>query len=446
MGPNSIIGFNSKKIIFFLFIYYLCIDKILKLIGFLTGYNIFERISIARGLISLEHIVLALTLLLILSKTISIKQYMTFGTRCAFCLFIWISVVALLWFYEIVIVQGLFGYYYSYTTSLVLIFVFLLIGLNIHLIDDLFQIRTTKRVFYTVVIIYFAMIIVTAVTNPLAGADSWYLHGLNRSGSYDYICYLDFSDSSALLLLFIISRMRRLDAKLLIMLMGGFMLFITSSRTAFMSYIFACSIAYIIRIVKGDFWKNAFYIVAIILLFYIVRMYEPSSIVKSVLPESHRFHLDIGDIESTRGYMQRMHWLKFGLRELEKHWVIGQYMSDVLRGTPGSYIHNWLSFWDFFGLGPFLLSIFIMIFVMYKTTVLFIHDTDSAIKEFIFMCSILTIMSVIVGRSYGYLYIWLALSTFPMIHDRVSSQRRSIRKIQKIGKPLPRRRQFSRTP
>jgi hypothetical protein len=399
------------------------------LIGVHIGHDIFETDSVILSLIKIEHIVLAFTLLLILSRKINIKRYINFGTSCAFCLYIWTSGVALLWFYKIAIVEELFSYYYSYTTTTIATsFVFLMIGLNIHLLNDSLQIKKTRVIFYAVVTIYFAMIIYFAFSNPLAGINLWYLVGINRSGSEDFFCYLAISDSCALLLLLVISRIRNLNIKLLVMIIGVFMLFITTSRTSLISYVFAVSIAYMIHFVKRGFLKNAVIFVIISLLFYIFAIYNPSLIPQSVLPESHRFYIDFENIKYIRGYEQRMHWLEVGLLELEEHWLLGQYMPDVVRGLPGSYIHNWLSFWSSFGLCPFLLSIIIMIIVLYKTTVLFIHDTSSPIKEFLFTCSILMIMTVIVGRGYGYVYIWLILSTFPMIHDRVSNQSGSIRK------------------
>jgi hypothetical protein len=50
-----------------------------------------------------------------------------------------------------------------------------------------------------------------------------------------------------------------------------------------------------------------------------------------------------------------------GLRSLEQHWLLGYFMNEAVEGHRGAYMHNWLSFWLAYGIGPFLLSIWLML-------------------------------------------------------------------------------------
>jgi len=264
------------------------------------------------------------------------------------------------------------------------------------------------------------------VLNPHFVLSSWYDARIVSDTTGVRVDYQSVGDSTALLLLFVISRTKRNNVKLLVMLMGVYMLVAIGSRSSVLCFAVSAIIAQIIHLFKGNFLKKAFPLVVISLLLYISSLYVPSLNFFRNMSETHRFNPY--NIVYDRSYIGRKYWQKVGLREIKKHWLTGRYMSEVVQGRPGTYIHNWLSFWSAFGLGPFLLSILLMIFVMRKSTVLFIHDINSPIKEFFFMCSIFSIMSVTVARAYFFPYIWLVLSTFPMIHDRVSKESRSVRK------------------
>jgi len=428
MRSDIVLRIDPRKIIFFLFIYYLCITNMMAVISAYFEYPVFGFLRPKSGLqaqILLEHMVLALTLFLILSKKINIKKFINSGTGCTFLLFIWMAFVALYSAPEVVKVS--YSKYHSITTTIFgKGFVFLLIGLYIHLIDDLFQIAQTRRFFYTVVIIYFSCISLSVVLHPQFSLSSWYDVGIVSGPTGSRLGYQDVGDSTALLLLFIISRTKSSNVKLLVMLMGVYMIVAIGSRSSVLCFAVSAIIAQIIHLFKGNFLKKAFPLVVISLLLYISSLYVPSLNFFRNMSETHRFNPY--NIVYDRSYIGRKYWQKVGLREIKKHWLTGRYMSEVVQGRPGTYIHNWLSFWSAFGLGPFLLSILLMIFVMRKSTVLFIHDTNSPIKEFFFMCSIFLIMSVTLARSYTFCYIWLVLSTFPMIHGRVSKESRSIRK------------------
>jgi len=428
MRSDIVLRIDPRKIIFFLFIYYLCITNMMAVISAYFEYPVFGFLRPKSGLqaqILLEHMVLALTLFSILAKKINIKKFINSGTGCTFLLFIWMAFVALYSAPEVVKVS--YSKYHSITTTIFgKGFVFLLIGLYIHLIDDLFQIVKTRRFFYTVVIIYFSCISLSVVLNPHFVLSSWYDARIVSDTTGVRVDYQSVGDSTALLLLFVISRTKRNNVKLLVMLMGVYMLVAIGSRSSVLCFAVSAIIAQIIHSIKTKFLKRAFILVAICSLFYISSLYVPSlNFFRSMSP-SNRFNPYY--IAYDKSYLGKKYSLKIGLSDLKEHWLMGRYLSEIVQGRPGVYIHNWLSFWSTFGLGPFLLSILLMIFVMRKSTVLFIHDINSPIKEFFFMCSIFSIMSVTVARAYFFPYIWLVLSTFPMIHDRVSKESRSVRK------------------
>lgn len=416
MHSISVLRIDSRKIIFFLFIYYLCISKILYLISaYFIGHDIFQTNSIL-DLIRLEHIVFALTLFLILSKTININKYINFGTACTLFLFIWISFIIVFSFYEIA--QVSFHEYYVHTSFIIgRGFIFILLGLNFHLIDDLFQTTKTRLVFYAVVIIYFSFILLSALFNPLSEIYPWYLVGMAESDKPNVVFgYIDISDTCALLLLFIISRAKSINSKLLIILMGAFLISLAHSRASLVSFIASGIIVYIIHFFKVNFLKKIFLSVVISLLVYISSIYVPLLIPQSKYTETHRFN--IYHIANDESYISRLYWEEVGHRELKQTWFLGRCMSEVVSGRPGTYIHNWLSFWSAFGLLPFLLCVFLIIFAACKITKHFIKDANSPINEFLFSCSIFMIISIISSRAYTYHYIWFILSAIPMINHR----------------------------
>jgi hypothetical protein len=411
----------SEKIIFFLFIYYLAIDPILHLVNVYLFEGELFRLPTPLDIISLEHIIFIATLFLIISRTISIEKYLNFGTTYTLFLFVWIFFIIIVSFYGVVEVVKTNFWKYNYYFRLIICqgFIFIMLGLNVHLINDLFQIKKYKFIFYAVTIFYFAIILSSSILNPLSALYPWYLCGIPGGiyGSDAIVDHLYISDTVALLLFVIISRAKNINIKILIIPSGAFLILLSGSRATFVFFIVSALIVLTIKLLTASIKEKLVFVAVILLSISII---SSINIGLAELPaqylETHRFNLY--EILNDESYILRGIFFRTGLRELEEHWFLGRYMSEVIEGRPGTYIHNWLSFWSAFGLVPFLFFIFMIIFVMYRISILFINDLNSTIKEFLFLCSIFMILSICFARAYTYHFIWFILSAVPMISHR----------------------------
>ena len=420
---------GSKKIIFFLFSYYLCLDPILYMLScYFTKGNIFGN-SIFLSLFYLEQVVFVSTILLILGRNINVGKYLNYHTKWAFILFIWMCFVIMASYFDVGL--SYFGQYYSFSNIIVgRGFSFILLGLNIHVLNDMFQGGKTRLTFYTITTIYFAFILLSTILNPLADVYPWYLDGITRTTLHaldhpeSKFDYLYISNTVALLLLFIMSRVKNISVKLLIIIFGSYLILLSGSRAALACFaaagIINCTILFL-RHQRNTRRLLSATIASIFITLAIV--YGPllDDQVNVVYGEKYRFN-PYTLAQSDEAYHLRGVLFEAGLQELQEVWIFGRYMSDVVEGRSGTYIHNWLSFWTNFGIGPFLLSVILIISALYKSTRQFLEDSNSPVNELLFLWSIYMIMLIVVARSHEYYYIWFILLGSAVINRRFTSK------------------------
>jgi hypothetical protein len=300
-------------------------------------------------------------------------------------------------------------------------FVFILLGLNIHVINDMFRQKKARFIFYTIAAIYFFAILLSDINNPLGGNLPWYLRGITTDTEKRFD-YLYISDSSALLLLFIISRAKNIYSKLLITVFGSFILVLCLSRASLICFVAASIITVTIHCLKGlraGIKKIVRIGALLILLISLSIKYVPL-----LLDQTEYLDMGIGKrfnlyalTDKDGSYLLRKELLDKGLLELKETWLFGRYMSEVVEERPGTYIHNWLSFLSAFGIGPFLLSVFLIVSASYRIARQFLKDSKSPINELLFIWSIYIIMIIVFARSYDYYYIWFILLGIPMINQ-----------------------------
>lgn len=103
----------------------------------------------------------------------------------------------------------------------------------------------------------------------------------------------------------------------------------------------------------------------------------------------------------------RLELLGQNLPLLEQHWFLGHFMSEVVEiGERGAYIHNWLSFWLAYGIGPFLLSLWLILSLLVKGWRQRRKDYTSLLA---FCLLTFVFLQVIIARSYIWPYFWLGL-------------------------------------
>ena len=124
-----------------------------------------------------EQIVLLLTLFFLATKTINISSYLNFNSKLTFLLFILVFLIVNLSYFDVGKIA--FGQYYSFSTFVIAKgFVFVLLGLNIHVIDDVFRVKKMRIFFYGITACYVSLILISAIISPESGLYSWYLGGI----------------------------------------------------------------------------------------------------------------------------------------------------------------------------------------------------------------------------------------------------------------------------
>lgn len=105
-------------------------------------------------------------------------------------------------------------------------------------------------------------------------------------------------------------------------------------------------------------------------------------------------------------FQQRMELLKEGVKGIKQHWLLGYFMNEAVELGKGAYIHNWLSFWVSYGIGPFLLSLWCIIMLLVKC---WQTRRRSLLSFLAFGPLLFSCLAIIVARSYAWPYIWFVL-------------------------------------
>lgn len=108
------------------------------------------------------------------------------------------------------------------------------------------------------------------------------------------------------------------------------------------------------------------------------------------------------DLSSQR----RVELLKEGLKAIKRYWLLGCFMNEAVESGKGTYIHNWLSFWISYGIGPFLLSLWCTITLLTKCWHM---RRRSLLSPSAFSLLLFSFLAIISARSYIWPYIWLTI-------------------------------------
>lgn len=227
---------------------------------------------------------------------------------------------------------------------------------------------------------------------------------------YNYLALAD-SVSIVALLLFTLSN-KTLWQGFLLYTITLLLLLFAYSRASFLGFSLAGLIFLILRYrarYKQKFLWGGLAIVTIALIAYItwLTFFETGGgfiIEKSRLILERISTLFTGRDLSLQG---RLELLRQNLPLLEQHWFLGHFMSEVVeRGERGAYIHNWLSFWLAYGIGPFLLSLWMIFSLLIKGW----RQRQKNYTSLLAFCLLIFVfLQVIIARSYIWPYFWLGL-------------------------------------
>ncbi|MEM4168325.1 MAG: hypothetical protein QXW98_07760 [Candidatus Caldarchaeum sp.] len=211
--------------------------------------------------------------------------------------------------------------------------------------------------------------------------------------------HLLLGDTVALLGLVILGLLKRPTTKVAFYLLTILLLFLNYSRLSFYLFFLTATMMILSRKYSQKVGIVVGIIIVIAVILYITLISPPLLLENPSIRMRSLFSND----PSMAG---RISLMQDNLELLKNHWLLGHFLVDTIEFGKGSYAHNWLSFWIAYGVGPFVLSIYLMVIILLKTRKRMYKYTENYIAYYLLLYAIL---AVILGRSYIWPYIWLTL-------------------------------------
>ena len=275
-----------------------------------------------------------------------------------------------------------------------------LIGLNLSLI---FNILLRKPIWKYILFLAYAAFIGTIIWSIIMSPQE----PIQSIGLYlkteEPANYQRISDSFAILTFFIISTINNTYIRNAITLLGGVLLFFTLSRASFLFFWLTIIILFLLKNRRRG-------ILPFILLFGFV--FAAITIVSN-FPlgplEEYRIIKFVRAPFQDESVQTRIIQFSEGLQRLSEHWLLGSFMAEVTEGGgKGHYMHNWLSFWESYGLVPFILScIMLGASIIGAIRTLRQKEIPNA-QLFSALVGIYCFLSVTIARAYIWSFVWIA--------------------------------------
>jgi hypothetical protein len=114
------------------------------------------------------------------------------------------------------------------------------------------------------------------------------------------------------------------------------------------------------------------------------------------------------NIEADESLDLRLYQANKNFENLKSNWFFGDFMGDIrIHGEDGNETHSYISFWEQFGIIPFLLmliSVFTLLYYLYL-----LRRNSSQIYMSTLILSLFFIPSMLFAKSYGYNLIWFMI-------------------------------------
>ncbi len=116
-------------------------------------------------------------------------------------------------------------------------------------------------------------------------------------------------------------------------------------------------------------------------------------------------------------FNERKELLSESLDYLSRYWLLGKFMYEVTDGPGlGLYVHNWLSFWLEYGVGPFILSLALFFYLLIRS---WRRRADVEVSLLIF-----ALLAVAFARAYVWVHFWFILAYVIYSLDRLPEKGR----------------------
>lgn len=120
-------------------------------------------------------------------------------------------------------------------------------------------------------------------------------------------------------------------------------------------------------------------------------------------PELERM-IVLTDIKGDSSWQARKELNALGWEELKDSWLLGSFMGEVRSGLgKGTYAHNWISFWNSYGLAPFVLfSVLTILLIIKGIKILLIESEATPLLLILFVLG-----AILFSRGYIWPLPWL---------------------------------------
>jgi hypothetical protein len=204
--------------------------------------------------------------------------------------------------------------------------------------------------------------------------------------------------------IFTITYVKNNFIKILIWVIIVVLLFLVPSRSNTLGFILATLVPIFI------YRKFVYSIIIVVLLWgvgsYIMVSYENNTLIKN----SRLLSTNLVDDTSLK---QRKEQANKNFENLKSTWFLGDFMGDIrIFGEDGNETHSYLSFWEQFGLIPFLLLIWSMGILIYYLFIL--RNTDSLVYLSTLMLFLYIVPLMFFAKGFSSSLIWFVIPRIVM--------------------------------
>ncbi len=212
--------------------------------------------------------------------------------------------------------------------------------------------------------------------------------------------YLFLGDTYAIVSLLVISLTKNKKLKYVIIFFSMIPLFFLLSRSAL--YMFIVTVLIYMYYYSGK--KDKIVIVAIVVatILYLIN----SGYISQDILETRQLRFFTSGEDSS--FHERELQIASGIQAIKEHPIIGDYAGDVIAyNATGGYIHNYLSMWRQYGLLPFLIIVFLAIYLIKEIYKWLKNKKDYSMEyKFFILLSIFVLLEIITARSINSPYLF----------------------------------------
>jgi O-antigen ligase len=227
---------------------------------------------------------------------------------------------------------------------------------------------------------------------------------LSNTELEDKVVYLTLSDAYALSSIIVIGTSKSFLRSMIVLASSAFMLLILQSRTSLVFTFFSVVAGYTLY---SSFNRKVIFAIIITTCSILLAPF-----VTEILSTDERMAILVtNDYSSDWSYIGRATQFKFGFEHIQANPIFGGYEKVVKDlGATGAYMHNILSFWQYYGVFGFAMALYL--FIVFPIRTLLKLDLSKTTKTTLAMLAIYIIMQVLFSRAYVYMYSWLVLGFF----------------------------------